>query len=158
MALTFDPLIEEGTGDARAAMAQGFTDLAAFLATHPAVPLPGGTTLTISVRVPGGPRGKRIEALEEIAERMGVPVTGEPCGLLEARREFGPVALVAHVAPEGSRHLTERLDALGSRTDAEALRAYEAALDEVDQQLAEEADVAARLAAEIEAADAGAAA
>ena len=62
MALAF-PLIDEGSGTARAALAQGLGDLAAFLATNPGVPLPGGTALAISVRVPGTARGERIAAL-----------------------------------------------------------------------------------------------
>lgn len=154
MAPPIGPLVDEGTGDRRAAMAQGLIDLAAFLATH-GVPLPGGDKLTLSVRVkPGAARGERIEALQEIADRMGVPVTsppdpvtGKPYGLLEARREFGPVALVATVAPEGCRHLVERQDALAGKAGADARLAYHVALDEADGQLADEADALAVIAA-----------
>jgi hypothetical protein len=146
------PLVEEGSGDDRAAFIADLIALATFYATHEHAPLPGRNgdgRVTLAVRVPGASRGERLEALADIAERMGTreaevpdPVTGEPYGALEARRQFSRVALAARVGPEGSRHLAERQDELRRRVtlaDADACALYTAALDDADLQLAEEA-------------------
>jgi hypothetical protein len=149
------PLVEEGTGDDRAAFIADLIALAAFYEIHKDAPLPGrdGTgRVNLPIWVPGASRGEHLEAIADIAERMGVreeepidPVTKKRTGTLRARREFSRIALVAHVGPEGSRHLAERQDELRLRlvrADADACALYAAALDEADRQLAEEANAA----------------
>jgi hypothetical protein len=145
------PLAGEGNRDARTERGRCLTKAGAFLVTHEGVPLPGSENRPQILQIPvaGRARGERIAELERIADAMGVavtsprdPVTGREYGALEARVDLGDVHLVAHVGPEGSRHLTDRQDELHLRlvrADADTCALYAAALDEADLQLAEEA-------------------
>ncbi len=105
-------LVTEG-GDARAEFVQDLVDLAAFYATHPAVPLPGdGGRVHVQIRVPGDTRGQKVSALDDIATLLGVPLRSTGHGGLTASHPFRRLALTASLDPEGSAHLIARQDAL----------------------------------------------
>lgn len=160
MAPPIGPLVDEGTGEDRAAFIADLIAIAAFYATHEDFPLPGKDAdgrVTLAIQVPGESRGVRLEALAVIAERMGGreaevpdPVTGRLYGLLMARKEFSRVSIAAVVGPDDSRYLARRQDALRQRAaeaDDGTATAYESAMNEVDGQLADEADAGVTIAA-----------
>lgn len=116
------PLVSEGSGADRAALVGGLTELAAFLVTHPDVPLPGiGGRVILTIPVPQGPewpRGRRLEALDEIAVRLGVQVVKRH-GTLYAERDFAGVLLQAHV--NDADYIPELLKAAGQRAPQDVI-------------------------------------
>jgi hypothetical protein len=95
MTITHIPPVEAVSMDARTEMARCLTAAASFIAVHD-VPLPGAGKVYLSIRVPPGPRGERIEALQQIAEQLGTTLVKRR-GALFAEKEFGVVVLEAHV-------------------------------------------------------------
>jgi hypothetical protein len=85
-----------GGGEYRTDMVTAFADLAVWYATHEHAPL---VTPRLNIPVPPGPRGVRVEALNEIAERLGATVL-ERDGMLIAERAFGPLVIEAHLVDE----------------------------------------------------------
>ncbi len=87
------------SAEARASLSAGLRALAAWLDTHPGSPLPD---VHADFRIPAGPRGQRIAALEEVADWLGVPVEGDASGVLTAGRMFGPVPALGRIGrPDG---------------------------------------------------------
>jgi hypothetical protein len=79
-----------------AAFVTGLIDVAVHYAVHTGTPLP---VPRLSIPVRGGTRGERIDALDEIADRLEVEVALRD-GTLVAERWFGPVLVEAHLDPE----------------------------------------------------------
>jgi hypothetical protein len=72
----------------RTGLSAGLRELAAWLDTHPGSPLPD---VRATFRIPQGPRGQRVDAVQEVADWLGVPVGEDREGNLLAERRFGPV-------------------------------------------------------------------
>jgi hypothetical protein len=84
----------------RADLSAGLRALAAWLDTHPGGPLPD---VRATYPIPEGPRGMRVDALQEVADLLGVEVTEDDHGNLLAGRPFGPVPAGAALAhPDGT--------------------------------------------------------
>lgn len=135
----------------RCDVAQDFADAGAWIACDLAAQNLLGSYV-IQVPVPRGlDREGKAEWLRQVAGSWKADVVPDGNGGMRAVRTFGSLRFVAHVGPEGSRHLAARQDALGSREacDWATFSAYQVALDEVDQQLAEEGEAMKRLAAEL---------
>jgi hypothetical protein len=90
--------IDEVTGAAhkRAALTSaGLRELADWIDGHPGAP---EIVVTANCRIPDGEPGRRLTALDEIAEWLDVPVDDDGMGNLIATRDFGPVRAEGHVS------------------------------------------------------------
>ena len=96
--MTTNPEVSEAARR-RTDLIAGLHGLAAWLTTHPGIPLP---VVHANFRVPAGERGEQVIWLDELAGHLGteVTVTGDGSGTLIAARQFGPVQAEGHLAPE----------------------------------------------------------
>lgn len=92
-----DEAVSAAAGTERAEFLTALIDLRNFYATHDTAPMPGG--LTVNIRVPGSGYKQREAALYRIAAALGVNVI-ERDRVLYAERQFGPILLEAHLAPQ----------------------------------------------------------
>jgi hypothetical protein len=100
----------------RTALTAGLPDLAGWIDNHPGGP---EIVVTANCRIPDGPPGQRLTALDETAEWLDVPVDDDGMGNLIAARDFGPVRAEGHVThPDRS--------VSGFKTRTAALRASQA--------------------------------
>jgi hypothetical protein len=80
-------------GVQRADVVQGLIDLAAFLTTHPEVPIwAQGLDLTW---FPGGSDAERLDGVDHIASLIGEAPERRTSGNYQVTRHFGPVSYVA---------------------------------------------------------------
>ena len=81
----------------RVALTTGLRDLAIYLDTHPGSPVPDVRAV---FRLPYGPRGAQVDAVQEVADWLGVPVVADESGTLIASRNFGPLSAEARLEAE----------------------------------------------------------
>lgn len=90
---------------ARAEFIAGLRRLAAFLAAHPAVPVPSWADITV---MPRGDEQARQAAVDRIAELIGSPVS-DSGNLYQTVRDFGPITYRALALPDQDRRDWEAL-------------------------------------------------
>lgn len=83
-------------GERRISLITALVDLEVFFETHPGAPVPDHTIL--SIRVPDGDDSAREEAVNAVAEALGVHAQWKN-GCYIAARQFGPLTLEAHFTP-----------------------------------------------------------
>lgn len=93
----------QATGAARADLIQGLLSLAAFLTTHPDVPVDLHVRVS-ALHFPPGPLAEQREAVDRVAAQIGCPA-GPRGAHYGAVRRFGPVeyAAVAIPLPSGQQ-------------------------------------------------------
>ena len=95
--MTLIPDEASESAERRVALTTGLRDLAIYLDTHPGSPLP---SVRAVFPVPSGPRAAQVDAVQDVADWLGVPMEGEHGGMLVAARRFGPLTAEARLEAE----------------------------------------------------------